>query len=112
MSKNNFKRLLEMLSLDEQKMVILTYRDYKVAVQGVPEMSFGFDFQENLDCAVLKGDYKGIGMLRAGLREVFQIVISVQKHKDANPPVFNAFFKDNLPRHVFEKLYGEAGVEI
>ncbi len=111
MSIKNFKRLYETLSLEEQKLVIMAYRDYKIVVQGVSELFFGADFQEKLDIATTKQDRAAAGMLCAGLREVFQIVITIQKHKDAYPTEFNLFFKNNLPSHVFEKLYCEASVK-
>lgn len=60
--------VLNQLTNDERRSLILWYRNYMVSVTGVDPSLFGVDFQANMDAALLDGDKNG--SLRISAKDV------------------------------------------
>ena len=74
-----FRDFVLRLTPEERRALILAYQSYHVELGGLPQESFGADFDTRLDAALREGDRRGV--LRAGARDVMETLSDVARFR-------------------------------
>ena len=122
MQKARFSTLLQELTYEDQKKILMAYYGWiihqqlvevKKGISPLPEgggdeiRNMDPSFEDRLDEAVKNRD-KG-GILKIGLSDVFRGMRIMQN--ETTGPQLNAFFNRTLPHDLFEKWYQAAGLD-
>ena len=123
MQKLRLKKLLNSISYDEQKQILMVFNKW-IEHQQLVEIKLGLfplpeggideirnmdpTFESRLDDAVANKDK--FGSLKIGLADIFRGMLIMQK--ESIGPKFNAFFKRHLPEKLFRLWYEAAGLDV
>ncbi len=121
MKKTRLKDLLQTLSLEEQKEILMAHNDWIIHAAKMtakagrdPRMGWGFyesrlerrgRLEEILDNQIAKNLSLGF---KEGIVPEFRVLPQLAREA----PDFNAFMRDHLPAHIFRQYYQAAGLDV
>ncbi|MBL4761798.1 MAG: hypothetical protein JKY93_03755 [Gammaproteobacteria bacterium] len=123
MQKIKLKTLLQTLSFEDQKKILMVWYEWCIHQELVevkkglsPMPSGGVDeirnidpeFENRIDEAIANGDKNK--SFKIGLADIFRGMRIIQKERTG--PQLNAFFKRNLPEKLFFQWYEAVGLDI
>lgn len=97
-----FRDFVLRLTPEERRALILAYQSYHVELGGLPQESFGVDFDARLDEALREGDRRGV--LRAGARDVMETLSDVARFRQGEWTQMRASLQAALPAGLFGRV--------
>ena len=97
-----FRDFVLRLTPEERRALILAYQSHHVELCGLPQESFGADFDARLDEALRQGDRRGV--LRSGARDVMETLSDLARFRQAEWHHMRTSLQAALPGGLFGRV--------